>query len=245
MVEKLIPIIDVPYGSVNERVIVCGDPERAELISKRLDDCVVVSKSREYWTYNGKYKGVPITVSSHGVGGNGASVSFEGLILGGAKVIIRVGTCGVLQKELKPGTLINATAACREDGITNQMILPSYPAVASLDVVTEIKKQSKNIESEMVTGMVTTGGLFYPELLETPNKLLAKAGVLAFENEASVLFVICSLKNVKCGMVAAADGPAFDMVGSDDFDHYPEGMDKAKEDAITVALETIINITVD
>ena len=118
--EKVVPIIDIPYNKIAKRVITCGDPERAEKIAGRLDDMEVVKKSREYWTFNGVYKGVPVTVSSHGVGGNGASVSFEGLILGGAKVIIRVGTCGTLQKDIPQSSLIIATAACREDGITSQ-----------------------------------------------------------------------------------------------------------------------------
>ncbi len=83
-VEKIVPIIDIPYNKI-ARESSCGDPARAEKISKRLDHVEVVAKSREYWTFNGTYKGVPVTVSSHGVGGNGASVSFEGLILGGAK----------------------------------------------------------------------------------------------------------------------------------------------------------------
>lgn len=49
------------------RVIVCGDPARAEKIASRLDNMTVVAKTREYWTFNGSYKGVPVTVSSHGV----------------------------------------------------------------------------------------------------------------------------------------------------------------------------------
>lgn len=242
--EKVIPIIDVPYGKIAPRVIVCGDPERAKTISQRLDNVEVVAQSREYWTYVGEYKGVPVTVSSHGVGGCGASISFEGLILGGAKVIIRVGTCGTLQKELPAGTLIIATAACREDGVTNQMIPQSYPAVASYDVVMEMQKAAANTDAFYKTGIITTSGIFYKEHMPTNNILFSQAGVLAMENEASVLFVVCGLHNVKCGCIIAADGPCFELVGSDDFDHYPEGMDKAKYNEITIALESIINVEI-
>ena len=103
--EKIVPIIDIPYGKIADRVIVCGDPKRAERIAEKLEDAEVVAKSREYWTYNGTYKGVPVSVASHGVGGNGASVCFEGLILGGAKTIIRVGTCGTLPYTGRPECL--------------------------------------------------------------------------------------------------------------------------------------------
>lgn len=55
--EKIVPIIDIPYNKIARRVIACGDPARAEKISKRLENVEVVAKSREYWTFNGTYKG--------------------------------------------------------------------------------------------------------------------------------------------------------------------------------------------
>lgn len=242
--EKIIPIIDIPYHKISPRVVVCGDPKRAEKIAQRLENVEVVAKSREYWTYNGIYKGVPVSVSSHGVGGNGASVSFEGLILGGAKVIIRVGTCGTLQADIPQASLIIATAACREDGITSQFIPLSYPAVASMDVVMEMQKAAKQIQQETRTGIITTSGLFYKGILPTNNRIMAEAGVLAMENEASVLFTIASVRGIKAGCIIAADGPCFEFVGSEEFDHYPEKMAAAVENEITIALESIIKVEI-
>lgn len=241
---NVIPIIDIPYDTISPRVIVCGDPGRAERISERLENVRVVAKSREYWTYNGTYKGVPVTVSSHGVGGNGASVSFEGLILGGAKVIIRVGTCGTLQKDMKQGTLIIATAACREDGITPMMVPISYPAIADYGLVAIMNEEAAKTDATVRTGVITTWGLLYPELMQSNNRILAEAGVLAMENEASVLFTISALKGIKAGCIIAADGPCFEFVGSGEFDHYPEAMAQAQADAITIALESIIRVEV-
>lgn len=242
--EKLIPIIDIPYNKIAPRVIVCGDPKRAERIAGRLENTEVVAKSREYWTFNGTYKGVPVTVSSHGVGASGAHVSFEGLILGGAKVMIRVGTCGFLQEGDPQGALYIATAACREDGVTQQLIPASYPAVASYDVVQEMIRAAEATDAWFKTGIVVTGGIFYKGLLPTNNRLMAEAGCVAFENEAAMLFVTCSLKGVKAGCIAAADGPCFEFVGSEEFDHNPAPMIKAQEDEITIALESIIKVEV-
>ncbi len=242
--EKVVPIIDIPYNKIAPRVVVCGDQNRAEKISKRLDDVEVVAKSREYWTYNGNYKGVPVTVSSHGVGGNGCSVSFEGLIKGGAKVIIRVGTCGTLQSGMPQGALIIATAACREDGITQQLVPLSFPAIASHDVVDIMQKEAAKTDAYVRSGIISTWGCFYPGLLPSNNKIMAQAGALAMENEASVLFVIASLRGIKAGCIAAADGPCFEFVGAEDFDHYPGAMAKAVEDEITIALESIIQVEV-
>ncbi|MCR4752125.1 MAG: nucleoside phosphorylase [Eubacterium sp.] len=239
---EVIPIIDLPYDTIAPRVLVCGDPYRAEAIANRLEDAEEVSRTREYWTFNGTYKGVPVTVSSHGVGAAGAHVSFEGLIIGGARVMIRVGTCGSYQKDIPQGGLIIATAACREDGVTQQLIPLSYPAVASYDVVQIMLEEAARTDAWYKAGIISTGGIFYKGLIPTNNRVMADAGCLAFENEAAMLFVTCSLKGVKAGCIAAADGPCFEFVGKDDFDHYPEGMAKAKEDAITIALESIIRV---
>lgn len=243
--EKLVPIIDVPYNKIAERVLVCGDPYRAKAIAERLDNVELVAQVREYWTYNATYKGVPVTISSHGVGGGGASVSFEGLILAGAKCMIRFGTCGTMQEGMPEGSVIVATAACREDGVTDQMVPVSYPAVASYDVVRHMEEVGKEIEAEnFYIGKVVTGGIFYPSVLPTNNRTLQKTDVIAYENEASVLFTVCGIKNIKTGCVLSADGPAFEFVGPDNFNHYPEAIAKAKENGLQIALEALIRTTV-
>jgi len=242
--QKLIPIIDIPYDAIAPRVLVCGDPKRAERIAGMLDDMEVVAKSREYWTYNGKYKGVPVTVCSHGVGGGGASVAFEGLIMGGAKVIIRVGTCGTFQTEMPQGALLIATAACREDGVSQQLIPMSYPAVASWDVVQLLNEEAAKTDAYFRTGIMCTYGVFYTGPLPTNNRLYASVGVLGMENEAATLFVICGLRGAKCGCITVADGPAFEFVGSEEFDHYPEALAKAQEDQFKIALEALIKVEI-
>ena len=65
-----------------------------------------MAKNREYWTFNGTYKGVPVSVTSHGVGCGGAAIAFESLWRAGAKVIIRVGTCGGMQPGIDAGSLV-------------------------------------------------------------------------------------------------------------------------------------------
>ena len=92
MSEKaLLPCIHLAQGDIPPRVLVCGDPARAERISKRLTEARCLARDREYWTYTGLYQGVPVAVVSHGVGSGGAAIAFESLWRAGARVIIRVG----------------------------------------------------------------------------------------------------------------------------------------------------------
>lgn len=80
MSEKaLLPCIHLAQGDIPPRVLVCGDPARAERISKRLTEARCLAQNREYWTYTGLYQGVPVAVVSHGVGSGGAAIAFESL----------------------------------------------------------------------------------------------------------------------------------------------------------------------
>lgn len=241
----ILPCIAVRAGEINPRVITCGDPARAEKISKLLTDAVCLAKNREYWSYSGTYKGVPITVTSHGVGCGGAAIAFESLWRAGAKVIIRVGTCGGMQDNIDAGSIVIATAACREEGVTEKMIPLSYPAIADGEVVYALSKSAKELGVEVNKGIVLTQALFYPSFLESKVKLYSKAGVIAMENEVASLLVVSSLHGVKAGAILAADAKAFELVGVECYVPNQEAVHKAVENEIRIALEAIITIEID
>lgn len=243
--EKVLPCLALKPGDINPRVITCGDPARAEKISKLLDDAVCMAKNREYWTYNGTYKGVPITVTSHGVGCGGASIVFESMCRAGAKVIIRVGTCGGMQENIDAGSIVVATGACREEGVTDKMLPLSYPAIADADIVRELMESADRSGVEVHKGIVLTQALFYPGLLESTVKIYSKAGVKAMENELAGLLVVASLNNVKAGGILAADAKAFELVGVEGYEPNQEAVKKAVEDEIAIALDAIIRVSID
>ena len=236
MSEKaLLPCIHLAQGDIPPRVLVCGDPARAERISKRLTEARCLAQNREYWTYTGLYQGVPVAVVSHGVGSGGAAIAFESLWRAGARVIIRVGTCGGMQPEVTAGSIVVATAACREEGVTEKMVPLSYPAVARQRALPVHK------------GIILTQALFFPELLESTVKLYARAGVVAMENEAASLLVVSSLHGVKAGVILAVDAPAFELVGVEGYQQTAARAEVAQavEDEISVALDALIRVPLE
>ena len=222
----VLPCIAVCEGDINPRVLTCGDPARAKKISEKLENVKCLAKNREYHTYSGTYKGVPVTVTSHGVGEGGAVIGFESLCRAGAKVIIRVGTCGGMQKEVTAGSLVIVKAACREDG----------------GVVRALEESSGNLQLQAHSGIVLTQALFYPGLLESRVKLYQKAGVIAMENEVAGLLVVASLHGIKAGAILAADAPAFELVGVEGYQPDEEMVALAVEHEILIALEALIRI---
>lgn len=243
--DAVLPCIAVRPGEINPRVITCGDPARAEKIAGMLSDVKCMAKNREYWTYNGLYNGVPVTVTSHGVGAGGASIGFESLVRAGAKVIIRVGTCGGMQDGIDAGSIVIATAACREEGVTEKMIPLSYPAIADGEVVAALSQSAKDLGVEVHKGIILTQALFYPSFLESKVKLYSKAGIKAMENEAASLLVVASLHGIKAGTILAADAKAFELVGVENYVPDQESVYKAVENEIKIALEAIVKVDLD
>ena len=245
--KKLLPCIHVAPGDIPPRVITCGDPARAERIAQRLENSKNLAKNREFWVYTGTHKGTEVAVVSHGVGCGGAAIAFESLWRAGAKVIIRTGTCGGMQPDVLAGDLVVATGACREEGVTEKMIPLSYPAIADGEVVAALMQSAKDNNRPVHKGLVLTQALFYPGFLESTVKLYAKAGIKAMENEVASLLVVSSLHGVKAGAIVAVDAPAFELVGVDGYNQTADGGDvvQAVEDEITIALDAIINVSVD
>jgi uridine phosphorylase len=60
-------------------------------------------------------RGVPITICNTGIGGPSAAIAIEELINCGAKTIIRVGSGGVLRKNINTGDLVISTGVCKEE----------------------------------------------------------------------------------------------------------------------------------
>jgi uridine phosphorylase len=231
-------------GDVAPHLVVVGAPERAELLSTYIDNAILVAKNREYVTYTGTYKGIPISIMSHGVGGGGASMAFEEAISAGAKVIIRAGTCGSFQPNLLPGSLVIATGAVRYDGVTNRLVNKAFPAICHYQVVQSLINTVSSTETNHDIGIVLSDGPFYSGVLPTEFELYQKAGVLCVEMELSVLLVISSLRGVKAGGIFNVDNYIFKRLESkEEYNPHTEVVQKGVENMCRLVLDAIINVT--
>ena len=67
----------VTSDQVGKYVFLPGSVERASLIAKHFDNPVKIAHNREYLTYTGTLEGVPVTVTSTGIGGPSAGIAIE------------------------------------------------------------------------------------------------------------------------------------------------------------------------
>lgn len=240
---ETLPILAVRIDDVPERVLVVGDPARAERVAERLDGAREAGRSREYVTFVGEHRGVEIGVVSHGVGSAGAAVCFEELCRAGARRLIRAGTTGGLQPAVRDGALVIARAAVRDEGITHRLVPAGYPAVADVDVVHALRQAASDGGPPVVEGIVLTSDLFYPhEVLGSDLARWQRAGVVAVEMEVAALFVTASLHSAAAGAILTVDGNPL-LAGDDDMSGYDPHRDVVRDAVdrmLAIALDALI-----
>ena len=84
-------------GDVAPYVLLPGDPGRVPIVASYWDEAREVNRNREYVTYTGTYRGVPISCTSTGIGAPSTAIALEELARVGATTFVRIGTCGSLQ----------------------------------------------------------------------------------------------------------------------------------------------------
>ena len=118
---------------LTDRIVVCGDPGRVNMIASYFDTQDFEISSREFHTIGGTYKGKPIMCLSHGIGTDNIDIvmtELDALANIDFKTrqvkdehrtlsIVRIGTCGGLQPYLPIGTAVMATKAIGFDGVLN------------------------------------------------------------------------------------------------------------------------------
>ena len=201
--------IQVAKGEVGRYVILPGDPKRCSKIAAYFEDPHLVADSREFVTYTGKLDGVPVSVTSTGIGGPSASIAIEELTRCGADTFLRVGTCGGMQLDVKSGDMVIAQAAIRMEGTSKEYAPIEYPAVANYEVLSAMIEGAKKLGASWHVGVVQCKDAFYgqhcPELMPVSYELQNKGeawlrmGCLASEMESAALFIAGSFLKVRTG----------------------------------------------
>lgn len=125
--------IHVKPEQLTDRIIMCGDPSRVDMIASFFDSKTFEVRSREFHTIGGTYKGKPIMAISHGIGPDNidivateldalANVDFKTREVRDKHrqlTMVRIGTSGALQPELTLGTPVIAEVAVGFDGVLN------------------------------------------------------------------------------------------------------------------------------
>lgn len=181
--------------------IMPGDPERVMRIAAYLDNGHEIAFNREFKSYRGYYKNIPVLVVSSGIGGTSTGIAVEEMVNIGVKNIIRIGSCGALQPCIKLGELLIASGAVRDDGTSNTYIDKQYPAVPDTRLLAAICDSADKSAINYHTGIIRSHDSFYIDNNADVEEYWSKRGVLGCDCESAALFVIGALRKIRTAAV--------------------------------------------
>ena len=202
-------------GDLAEYLLVPGDPDRVPKIANFWDSAEEVSSNREFRSFTGTYKRVPVSALSSGIGPACMAIAVNEAANIGVNTFIRVGSTGAIQPDIDCGDVVLSSAAVRLDCTSNCYIMPEYPALANYEVLLALIEAAESLGIRNYhVGVTATTADFYAgqnrpiqaqRNLETANLLptLQKAGVLNVEMETATLYTLASLYGLRAGAVCA------------------------------------------
>jgi uridine phosphorylase len=206
--------IGLAPGELAETVLLCGDPARAGRVSGLFDELRLSRAHREFITYTGTWKGVPLSVMSTGIGSDNTEIAvIEISRITRSPTLIRIGSCGALRKDIRISDLVISSGAVRLESTSTFFVHEGYPAFAHYEVLMALIGATESRKSRYHVGLTATAPGFYgaqcrqvegfplrdPGLIDS----LARQGALNYEMETSALFTLATLRGYRAGAVCA------------------------------------------
>ena len=195
-------------GQIAETVLLPGDPLRAKYIAETfLKDVICYTDIRNMLGFTGTYKGKRISVQGTGMGIPSISIYVQELIREyGAKRLIRVGTCGGMQKDIPLRDVVIAQAATTDSGIIRNIFGPSiqFAPIANFELLRKAYDNAIAAHISVRVGNVISVDRFYDD--EIDNDKLSAYGILAVEMETAGLYVLAAKYGVAAlGLFTVSD----------------------------------------
>jgi purine-nucleoside phosphorylase len=181
-------------GDIAPVVLLPGDPLRAQFIAERLlDGAVCHNQVRNALGYTGRYRDTRISVQSTGMGMPSCAIYVHELLeTYGARVLIRIGTCGALQPDLRVRDLILAMSASTDSAMNRHRFGGmDYAPTASFDLLRRAHDLAAGGDRPARVGSVLTSDTFYPDR-EDGWTIWARHGVLASEMETAAIYTLAA-----------------------------------------------------
>jgi uridine phosphorylase len=223
-------------------ILLSGDPEMEVTVLKHLEQVRHISDNKGYKTFRGKYNGVGVSVVSTGIGCPSAAIAIEELAYLKPEIIIRVGTCGGLLREMDSGSIVIPKGALCYDGTTKEYDSKVTNTEASVDVFSSLSENAQQLGVKYFTGINRTHDAFY-EPMENFTKLSGKE-LVSSEMECSAVFYVSRLRNIKAGAVLIVNTPEPpEDVAKDPSILYKlvdeNKVNLGRENAVKIALDTL------
>ncbi len=181
-------------GDIAETVLMPGDPYRAKWAAETfLSDVRLVNEVRGMLGYTGTWNGHKVTIQGSGMGMPSLSIYANELLRDyGAKTLIRIGSCGGMQPEVKLRDVIIAMTATTlgspSDSIFREV---NFAPCADWSLLRAATEAAKGFDVDVHVGGIYSSDTFYAERADLDEQMV-RHGILGVEMEAAELYTLAA-----------------------------------------------------
>lgn len=186
-------------GEIAETVLMPGDPLRAKWAAEQfLDNPVEVNAVRGMLGYTGTWRGKPVTIHGSGMGMPSLSIYANELIRDyGAKTLIRIGSAGAMQEQVKLRDIVLAMTASSLSTPSSGMFRDlNYAPCADYGLLAAAARAAQKRSTPTHMGGIYSSDVFYDERPDL-NEQMTRHGVLAVEMETAELYILAARHNCR------------------------------------------------
>jgi uridine phosphorylase len=231
---RMLSMLGLKSDSLGRYALIPGPKERSDMIRGLLDSPKKNFSFLDYEMHTGTHDGKSVTVGNGGRYAPDTAITTEILCAGGAEFLVRIGSCGSLQENIKVGDLVIVTGARRGEGTTEYYVAKNFSTVADRGIVGALEKAAKSAGVRYHLGSVfTTDALFQ----ETPELIgdLERQGIAAIDMVTSAFLTIAQVRGKRAGAIMAVSDEC--LCGK--FGFRDPAFVRAEEKMVDVALQAL------
>ncbi len=193
------PHINASPDDFAKTVLMPGDPLPAKFIAENfLQNAKLVNNVRGIQGYTGDYNGTRVSVMASGMGMPSMGIySYELYNFFGVDNIIRIGSAGAMQENIRVRDIVIGMGACTNSNYASQYNLPgTFAPVCSYELLKKCAETAQDLGLRYHVGNLLSSDTFYGG----DSSAFAKMGVMAVEMEAAALY----MNALACGKNALA-----------------------------------------
>jgi len=232
--KDLTEMVQLRPQDVGKYAVVPGPKDRLETLLKKLDSPVKNFTFMEYSMFTGTFEGVKITAINGGRFSTDTSITTEVMCNAKIQNIIRVGTAGSLDENIKVGDLFVVDEVIRGDGVTPYYVENSFKTIADKKIADMLYEVGQGMGLSIHRGKAWTTDALLRETREIV-EAKRKDGARAVDMVSSTLLTICQTYNIRAGSILAVS----DNVITGEMGFMNPAYYMAEANLLTIALEAV------
>lgn len=230
------PHITAKLGDFADTVLMPGDPLRSKFIAENfLEKATLINNVRGIQGYTGFYEGKRISVMASGMGMPSIGIySYELFNYYNVSNIIRVGSCGATNTNVKVRDIVIGTKAFTTSSFAENFGLPKdFIGEASPYLLDRAKKACEELKIKPVIGNVFSSDVFYGE--KDKIDYFKKYNIMAVEMEGAALYMNAYIANKRALLICTVSDS---LVEENQANLSAEQREKSFADMFILAIKT-------